>query len=295
MFGYVKPCKPQLRICEYEVYKAVYCGLCKQLGREYGPFSRLTLNYDFTFLALLQMGMQEGGGAFSPGRCLLNPLKRMPCCDPGPSLSFSGSTAMIMFYYKALDNYNDGGIGQKMLALLVRPFVRRAYQKAAQQYPEFSIFIYYTITKHRDVESLLCECVDAARAPTALALSGICALLAQDAQQKRVLERFGYLLGRYIYLADALDDLEEDIAHHSYNPFLLREKLADAPFVPPEQLAHIREEAKGSLFLTIGEIGKAYSLLPIAQYQPILENIVYLGLRTTVEQILQPKEAKHPK
>ena len=32
MFGYVKPCSAQLRVCEYETYKAVYCGLCKQLG-----------------------------------------------------------------------------------------------------------------------------------------------------------------------------------------------------------------------------------------------------------------------
>ena len=44
MFGYIKPFKGMLRVCEYETYKAVYCGLCKQLGGEYGPFARLPLS-----------------------------------------------------------------------------------------------------------------------------------------------------------------------------------------------------------------------------------------------------------
>ena len=35
MFGYVKPFKPHMRICEFETYNAVYCGLCKKLGKKY--------------------------------------------------------------------------------------------------------------------------------------------------------------------------------------------------------------------------------------------------------------------
>ena len=106
-----------------------------------------------------------------------------------------------------------------------------------------------------------------------------------------MLERFGYLLGRYVYLCDALDDLEEDLKNHSYNAFLLRDKITRAD---PEDLARVRENAKGSLFLTIGELIKAYELLELHRYKPILDNVIQLGLHDTVLRILLPKkETEH--
>ena len=291
MFGYIKPCKPQMRVCEYETYKAVYCGLCKQLGRKYGPFSRLTLSYDFTFLALLGLALKhENTAQFCPGRCLLNPIRRLPYLNDGPELNFSSGVAMMLFYYKALDNFNDGGFRDKALAALSMPFARFAYRKAAEQYPAAAQIIYEAISKQSLIEEERCDSVDEACEPTALVLSGICGLLSDDKSQKRILERFGYLLGRYVYLADALDDLEEDARQNSYNAFLLREHLTSPD---AKQLAEIRENAKGSLFLTIGELIKTYELLELHTYQPILDNIIHLGLRDTVERIMMPKETEH--
>ena len=57
MFCYFRHYKPHMRVCEYESYKSVYCALCKQIGKEYGFLSRFTLNYDFTFLALLGLAV----------------------------------------------------------------------------------------------------------------------------------------------------------------------------------------------------------------------------------------------
>ncbi|WP_283129067.1 DUF5685 family protein, partial [Allofournierella massiliensis] len=31
MFGYVTPEKPEMKVKEFESYRAMYCGLCKQL------------------------------------------------------------------------------------------------------------------------------------------------------------------------------------------------------------------------------------------------------------------------
>lgn len=291
MFGYIKPCKPQMRVCEYETYKAIYCGLCKQLGRKYGPFSRLTLSFDFTFLALLNLSLEpEQETPFSPGRCMLNPVRKIPCLKDCPELNFSSGVAMIMFYYKALDNYNDGGFREKALAALCMPFARYAYRKAAEQYTDVAQIIYEAISKQCLIEEEQCDSVDRACEPTALVLSGICGLLSEDKTEQRILERFGYLLGRYVYMADALDDLEEDSKRNNYNAFLLREHLTDPD---PKQLAAIRENAKGSLFLTIGELIKTYELLELHTYKPILDNIIHLGLRDTVERILMPKETEH--
>lgn len=289
MFGYVKPYKPQMKICEYEIYKAAYCGLCKQLGRQYGPFSRLTLSYDFAFLSLLALSQQQDAIQPSSGRCMLNPVRRSLCFPQCEQMDFSAGVAMLMFYYKALDNYNDGNFGEKCISTLFLPIARRAMQKAADAYPQAARIIYEAISRQNEIETQRCDSVDQAAEPTALALSGICGLLSQDSGRQRVLSRFGYLLGRYVYLCDALDDLEEDIRRNNYNPFILREKLTGTQ---PQQLAAIRENAKGSLLLTIGELIKTYELLDTHHYQPILDNIVHLGLRDTVERILLPKETE---
>ena len=50
MFGYIRPVTAELKVKEYELYRAVYCGLCRSLGKCTGCASKLTLNYDFVFL-----------------------------------------------------------------------------------------------------------------------------------------------------------------------------------------------------------------------------------------------------
>ena len=55
MFGYVRARWDTIPGAVAENYKAVYCGLCQTIGKRYGQFARLFLNYDFTFLAMLLM------------------------------------------------------------------------------------------------------------------------------------------------------------------------------------------------------------------------------------------------
>ena len=52
MLGYVTIAKGELKIKEYDTYKAIYCSLCKQLGKDYGIFAKFILSYDFVFLAI---------------------------------------------------------------------------------------------------------------------------------------------------------------------------------------------------------------------------------------------------
>ena len=54
MFGYIKPLTPELRIREHECYRAYYCGLCRAMGKCTGQCSRMTLSYDFVFLAAVR-------------------------------------------------------------------------------------------------------------------------------------------------------------------------------------------------------------------------------------------------
>ena len=106
---------------------------------------------------------------------------------------------------------------------------------------------------------------------------------------QKVLERFGYLVGRYVYFADALDDLDDDRKSGSYNPFL--KKFEGTERTPEE----IRDYAKEVLNLTIGEIAPAYELLSLRRYKSILDNIIYLGLPDELELILTHPKKDRPR
>ena len=48
MFGYLQIQKSELLVREAEAYKAVYCGLCRQMGKDFSGLTRFTLSYDCT-------------------------------------------------------------------------------------------------------------------------------------------------------------------------------------------------------------------------------------------------------
>ncbi len=269
---------------EYDTYKAVYCGLCHQLGHTFGPLARFTLSYDFTFLAMLAMAVTEEKPAFDKCACFINPLKKsMTLCDC-PSLLYSADAAIIMFYYKMLDNQADQRGLKKWGARLALIFLSKPHQQAAKRFPHLEEALATASSAQTQLEQEHCNQIDRACEPTAQALSKICEQLTQDTNNRRVLNRFGYLLGRYIYLCDALDDLEEDQKSGNYNPFLQAAEMAGEP-----NLQQCRQQAMDTLYMTIGEIGKTYSLLALTNFEPILSNVVYLGLKHTVSLIINKR------
>ena len=290
MFGYLKPFKPDLRICEFDAYKAVYCGLCGQLGKSFGPVARLTLSYDFAFLCMLGYAVSSEKPVIQRRRCHFNPMRKLPVCAPDGRLSFGADMAVIMLYYKLIDNLRDGGLAGRVLCGAGRPFAARAHRKASARHPQCEAAIATAMSSQQELEKNLTASVDAACQPTALAMQSILAQLCDDPGQKRVLERVGYLIGRYVYLCDALDDLEKDLKTGSYNPFILRYKLekdADAA-----ALSAVFSHGRDALYLTAGEAGKAYQLLDSAVFGPILDNMFYQGLKAGADEILLRRAPK---
>ena len=96
MFGYIKPFRPELKIREAEDYKAVYCGLCKELGRSYGLFARMTLSYDFAFMAMLFMSIDKNCcPSFEKCSCIAHPFKKQCRCTENKAISLAAKAAAI--------------------------------------------------------------------------------------------------------------------------------------------------------------------------------------------------------
>ena len=138
MFGYVRTFDSELKIGEFRAYKAIYCGLCKQLGRSFGLFARMTLSYDFTFLAALSMAVAEEEPAFEAQGCMCNPIKKTPCCLENKALCDAADCAMILLWEKLKDDLQDSGFVKKLGVRLLRPFARRPYRLAAARRPELA-------------------------------------------------------------------------------------------------------------------------------------------------------------
>ena len=269
MFGYVRACKPELKIKEYETYKAVYCSLCKKLGKSYGVLSRFTLSYDFTFLALLNMSLKDGCDGFERKRCAFNPLKKCNYCKNLDAIDMPAAAAMIMLYYKILDNIADERGIKKIGYLCLKPIFSSAHKKASRAYPQIEEAVAEYIATQNALEAANCTSIDEAADPTARVMEKILTLCSSDEMQKRVLQRMGYCLGRYIYLLDAAADLKDDIKTGSYNVL----KSIDSK--------ELNERIKAQLYFCSNEAAKAFELLDIKKYKTILGNIIYLGLEET--------------
>lgn len=268
-----------------EAYKAVYCGLCRQLGRAFGFPARFTLSYDGTFLALLAMAVAEPEPVIAPGRCPFNPLRRQAVCRENDALAFAADVAALTLRWKFRDDLSDEGLARRALAGGGMLLTGGAYKKAAARRPEVDAALERMTRDQAALEADHCANLDAAAEPTAKVYSAVLASLAgPDQDQRRVLTRLGYLLGRYIYLADALDDLDKDRAEGRYNPF--------AAACGPGGTGAARERGRGSLFLTIGEVERTYRLLRVRRFGPILENILTLGLMSAAERLASPAGEK---
>lgn len=289
MFGYVKIFKPTIRMGEYEMYKGIYCTLCKRLGKRYGVLSRFTLSYDMTFLALLQMALAEKDADFCPSRCSFNPTKRCLKAQNTAAIDRAADIGTILTYYKLKDTLADEGLGKKIGAWLAMPFAKRAHKKAKKNVPHIDEAVAAMMTAQAEVEQANTPSIDRAAEPFAQLLQALAGDTATDDTQTRVLERFGYCLGRWVYLMDAVDDLAEDLAKDRYNPYIGARHLQKGD---DEGVKEARAYSLFSLNACLAECKAAYELLEIRRFDGILRNILEEGMARAQKRVIAGEEGK---
>lgn len=271
MFGYVRAYKPELKIKHYEEYRGVYCSVCRTMRKRYGLISALTLSYDFTFFAIMRLCTHETPICFEQKRCPFNPAKKCNFCKgENDEINYTVDMAMITVYYKILDNISDSGFFKKLLMYLILPIFSLYHRKAKKYCPEGDKIIGEAMKKQAEIEREKTADTDLAADPTAQAMGALLSL-GFSGNEKRVLKRIGYLVGRWVYIIDALDDMEKDKKSGSYNPLLLSGKTA--------------EDAEETLNMTAAEITNAYELLEVKSFGNIINNVVYDGLYMSMKSI----------
>ena len=264
MFGYVRPSLGRLTEEEKVRFQAAYCGLCRTMGRRCGAVSRLFLNYDLTFLAVL---LSEGSACETAcRRCIVHPFRPRRCVRGDAAFETAADMSVILTWWQLRDGVADHGFWRGLPYRLAALALRRGYRRARARQPDFDEGTRAQLAALSALERENCASLDRPADTFARLLAGA-AQGARSPLRRRVLQQLLYHLGRWIYLIDAQDDLEEDRASGNYNAVAAR-------FGPEGD----DEAMKRTLDHSLNLMGSAAQLADFGCRWPVIENILYLGL-----------------
>ncbi len=284
LFGYVTPYKDELKVREYNLFKAYYCGLCKALGKEFNQLVRIGLSNDFAFLALLLSANLYEREEISAQRCIYNPMSKKPIVKTNRAVQYSAYMSVILAWFKLIDDWKDD---RKISALVAMTAYILPVRRARKRYPEKYEKIQSGLKHLSDLEKERCNQIDESADAFARIMQEIFVPpFIEEIDTQKILALLGYDLGRWIYILDAFHDLQNDIEKNRYNPIFLQYKEHFGKNLE-DSIRTIQEPIENTLIFTLDHAARSYELLEIKQNKSILDNIFYMGMRNRMEQIFE--------
>lgn len=287
MFGYVTPCKMEMKIKDFELFRAYYCGLCKSIQKQYGNLPRLVLNYDMTFLAILIDGLNKNKIKAETHRCFANKFKKKSYVVSNTALEYAAFMNVALVYFKYVDDKNDD---KSFKGTTFSLFLKRYFRKFPSHLQDKLSIIQDNLTLLAGME----------KSDTTFSIDEICHPFAkltgevlssfEDGNNKESLYWLGYNLGKWIYLIDALDDLEKDIKDKKFNPLLKALNYENEGFITFKNriLKRIEFNLLTTARLTVENLEK----LSLYKNQDIVYNILELGLMEKTNSVLYSCDKK---
>ena len=321
MLGYVKIDKGELKVREYEVYTGYYCGVCKSIGRRYGQLPRMVLSYDAAFLAILLASLSDESDTPVQEHCIAHPVIKKKTVIRNRAIDYAGDVMLILAWYKLADDAADEG---KVYAKPVMLMMKRIFRRLNSLYPELCSSVKCHLSALSALEREKCASIDmAAEAfskimedifteglqavygseppqqtspgadrsdPGISGASGMqnrpCGFASPGSDTRELLARAGYHLGKWVYMIDAVDDIEENIESGAYNPLLFRFKFDAANETADEFRARIESDLRFNLYHYLAMLSRCTDSLDIRKNAGIIENVIYFGLNRKTEEII---------
>lgn len=273
MFGYIIVNKPEMKFKEFDVYHGYYCGLCRKLKEHYGAAGQMTLSYDMTFVIMVLSSLYEPETIDGETKCIAHPLQKH-LTKINEITDYVAHMNVLFTYYKCQDDWNDE-----------RKYKKKVFGEVLNRKCTFSKSFYRE--KWKKVEQLLKELTKEETKGTMDIdrMSGLFGqimaeiMLYQKDEWENLLTRFGFYLGKFVYLMDAYEDIEDDLKNNNYNP--LKELYQRDDF---EKICH------DILTMMMAECSRAFEQLPLIENVEILRNILYSGVWYRYEQVRAKRE-----
>lgn len=279
MFGYVIPFKPELRIKEYNVFRAYYCSICFSIKNNFGNIPRASLNYDMTFLSIFIDGLTDDTAKANLNNCMAHPIKKRPVLIENNSVHYAANMNVALTYYKLLDDaHDDNSLKSKFMLKLLSPYNKKFDDKTKfiNDIIRENLIKLSKAEDNKDFNSIdeICDYFS-------IIVGKIFELypynLYNDSIDKReLLYNFGYTLGKWIYLIDALDDLKEDMEKNKFNPIDYLYNKDNLPYKDFKE--SIIERIEFNILSCASNCKDILNKLEFKKNKSIIENIISLGM-----------------
>ena len=274
MFGYVRPFIPNLRVKEYELYKSVYCGLCRSMKTHTGNVSRLTLSYDMTFFALVRMVLCGTDFGIRKRRCAVHPIKKRPMMDDNESLAYAAYVSALLSAHKVDDVIADDKGLKRLGAKMALPYAKGIKRRYGRVPYQIETIVDGAMKETRRLEAEKCAIPDMPADVFGNMLGELLSMGLEGAK-KTIAKEIGLHTGRFVYLIDAVCDYEGDIKNGSYNPFIYA-------FSEKDEMKNFREHTlRGVLTMEADAILRAVDFLDFEgkpMFRECIENIIIDGM-----------------
>lgn len=298
MFGYVVVNKPELKIKDFDRYQEYYCGLCHALKERHGVAAQMSLSYDATFATVLLTSLYEPITLAQKKRCLRHPTEKRTYLQ-NFFIDYVADMNLVLTYYKCLDDWVDE---KKVTRLSYSKAIVNGVKNIKSKYPKKVKVIRGKLADLQNLEKqgvydidvlsrtfgdIMAEIFDIS--PKECNVNGI-----YGDEWKQDLRKLGFLLGKYIYIIDAYDDVEKDIEKGSFNPFI--DRFNNSKLIMDAKTGEEKQEfdvwVRDLLMLIATDLAGVYEKLPIIEDVAILRNIIYSGIWTKYFSICERRNKK---
>lgn len=211
MFGYINPDSPYLFKKDEVLYKALYCGLCKSIGKGCGQCARTALTYDMTFTSALVHNIRGEDVTIEKQRCALHLIRRRPIARVDDITIAIGCVNTALAYFKFCDDKADGDKRG-----ILRHIYKGGYKRVLKRHPKVAEIIGRQTRAQAELEKANCGIIDMACEPTAQMMAELSDYVLGEHATEHTRALF-YALGKWVYLVDALDDYDKDVKKKRYN------------------------------------------------------------------------------
>ena len=298
MFGYIRPHTPDLRVRENELYRAVYCGLCREMGKVTGQASRLTLSFDFVFLCLVRAMATGESFTSSTGTCIAHPFKKRQYIESCNALRYCAAAAAYLTEGKLRDDAADEKGFKRTAAVCLTPAASRMTRLADKNADAAGLRenIREKLAKLSALEKEECpsidKCAEIFGELTADVFS--CGLPEREA---RICAEIGRGVGKFIYVCDACDDVCDDSKKKRFNPII---SLGGDGVLEEKDGKLYLNKGFASAMLTATNLslqGCAAAAELLCDDSPsdaaaIIRNIIYLGMPGMMKKIISRVSGK---
>lgn len=277
MFGYVKGDTPNMYVKDTVLYKALYCGLCKGIGKTCGTKARFALSYDLAFLSALIHNVRGIDVKVEKEHCIIHPIVKRPIASVTPLTERIAILNVILAYYKAEDAIEDKENGKFKKAIF-----KSSYKKAKKREPIFDEIVKKRYEELRKIEKENCDSIDISADPFGNMMKDLVKVLFEEDYTEELGE-IAYNLGKWVYLIDAIDDYDKDLKKKSFNVFINAYKFKSKK----ELIENKKNEIIAYLTPAIMTIGNLSTKIKYKFNHDLCDNILQRGLIAETKRIME--------